>query len=114
MHFEHNRLPELFTGFSHSDYDVPIRFPVACHPQAWAAGSVPYLLQALLGLQADGFSDRLNVVRPMLPHDVDRLEIRKLPLAGSHVSLRFTRTEDGACAVETVESGEIEVVVEPG
>jgi hypothetical protein len=29
---------ELFTGFSRNDYDEPIRYPVACHPPAWAAG----------------------------------------------------------------------------
>ena len=53
IHFEHNRLPELFAGFSREEYGVPVRYPVACHPQAWAAGSVPYLLQTFLGLTPD-------------------------------------------------------------
>lgn len=41
-HFEHERLPELFAGFTRAEYGVPVRYPVACHPQAWAAASVPY------------------------------------------------------------------------
>lgn len=114
MHFEHSRLPELFTGFSNEDYDVPIRYPVACHPQAWAAGAVPYLLQALLGLEADGFAGRLRVVRPMLPAGVDRLQVSELRVGRGRVSLRFTRGGDGACAVETLESEMVDVEVEPG
>jgi hypothetical protein len=65
--FQHARLPELFTGFSRAEYSVPIRYPVACHPQAWAAGSIPFFLQILFGLEADGFAPRLQVNRPSLP-----------------------------------------------
>jgi glycogen debranching enzyme len=114
MHFEHHRLPELFTGFSREDCDVPIRYPVACHPQAWAAGSVPYLVQTLLGIQAGGFNHRLRIVRPVPPGGLDRLELHQLPLAQGHVSLRFSRTPTGACAVETLATDRVEVVVEPG
>src|SRR5262249_17894609 len=53
MHFAHDRLPELFAGFARQDYDVPVRYPVACHPQAWAAGTVPYLLETSLGLMPE-------------------------------------------------------------
>src|SRR5581483_3427609 len=35
MRFEHFRLPELFAGFSSADFDDPVRYPVANHPQAW-------------------------------------------------------------------------------
>ncbi|MGH7928338.1 MAG: amylo-alpha-1,6-glucosidase, partial [Candidatus Binatia bacterium] len=49
MHLDHS-LPELFSGFSRADYGEPVRYPVACHPQAWAAVAIPYLLGNLLGL----------------------------------------------------------------
>ena len=39
LHFESDRLPELFRGFPYQDYEVPVRYPVACHPQAWAAAA---------------------------------------------------------------------------
>ncbi len=41
MHFEARRLPELFGGFGRDEYRVPVHYPVACHPQAWAAASIP-------------------------------------------------------------------------
>ena len=40
MYFAQYQLPELLTGFGRQEYGVPVRYPVACHPQAWAAGSV--------------------------------------------------------------------------
>ena len=39
------RLPELFAGFPRAEFDEPVPYPVACQPQAWAAGSIPYLLR---------------------------------------------------------------------
>ncbi len=113
MQFEHKRLPELFTGFSREDYDEPVRYPVACHPQAWAAGSVPFLLHTSLGLQADAAHRRLKVVRPMLPPGSDRVELRELEVGRDKVSLRFIRQPDGGCAVEPQGRSEIEVIVVP-
>ena len=37
------RLPELFAGFSRTEFETPVPYPVACQPQAWAAGAIPYL-----------------------------------------------------------------------
>ncbi|MDQ4078008.1 MAG: amylo-alpha-1,6-glucosidase, partial [Chloroflexota bacterium] len=112
MRFESYQLPEVFAGFSRSDYDVPVHFPVACHPQAWASGSVPHLLSTLLGLVPDGFDRRLRVVRPMLPDFVDRLEIRRLRLAGSRMNLLFMREGERVVVERLDEDGELELVVE--
>jgi glycogen debranching enzyme len=46
-HFEH-RLPEVFAGYSISDASVPVAFPTASRPQAWAAGTPLLLLSTLL------------------------------------------------------------------
>ena len=47
------RLPELFCGFSRDEFGLPVGYPTACSPQAWAA-AVPYqLLTTALGLDAD-------------------------------------------------------------
>ena len=43
-HADDYRLPELFAGFSRTEFETPVPYPVACHPQAWAAGAIPYLL----------------------------------------------------------------------
>ena len=92
MRFEHLRLPELFSGFSSVDFDDPVRYPVANHPQAWGAGSVPFMLTTLLGLEPDAFSRRLRIVRPMLPDFVERLDMTRLAVGAAKVDLRFTRT----------------------
>ena len=114
MRFQGYRLPELFAGFSREEYSSPVHFPVACHPQAWAAGSVPYLLESLLGLVPDAFDRRLRVVRPMLPEFVDRLTLRDLGVAGARVALGFERTGDGGTAVTILQNdGGIDVVIDP-
>ncbi|WP_249012118.1 glycogen debranching N-terminal domain-containing protein [Conexibacter sp. DBS9H8] len=44
------RLPEVFAGFPAADTSVPVAFPTASRPQAWAAGTPLLLLSTLLGL----------------------------------------------------------------
>ena len=39
QHFPEYRLPELFCGFDRDESHIPVPYPVACSPQAWAAGS---------------------------------------------------------------------------
>ncbi len=48
-HFEH-RLPEVFAGYPTSMASVPVAFPTASRPQAWAAGTPLLLLSTVLGL----------------------------------------------------------------
>ncbi len=109
--FPHARLPECFAGFERDRFGVPVRYPVACHPQAWAAGSIPELLRSNLGLEPDGFSHRLRVLRPRLPEGVRTVEIRDLAVGGGRAHLRFTRG-DGTARVEVLGvSGDLDVVV---
>jgi glycogen debranching enzyme len=49
-YFEH-RLPEVFAGFPAALTSVPVAFPTASRPQAWAAGAPLLLLTTVLGLQ---------------------------------------------------------------
>jgi glycogen debranching enzyme len=55
-YFEH-RLPEVFAGFPDALTTVPVAFPTASRPQAWAAGAPLLLLTTLLDLQPDNPSD---------------------------------------------------------
>ena len=48
-YFEH-RLPEVFAGYPRSTTTVPVAFPTASRPQAWAAGTPLLLLSTLLDL----------------------------------------------------------------
>jgi glycogen debranching enzyme len=49
-HFEH-RLPEVFGGYPAAVTSVPVAFPTASRPQAWAAGTPLLLLTTLLDLR---------------------------------------------------------------
>lgn len=111
MHFNNYRLPELFSGFRRQDYSTPVRYPVACHPQAWAAGSVPFLLQTSLGLHPDGFSRRLRIVRPVLPEFIDRMELHGIRVADGSVDLKFERKADHFDCQVLGSSGKVEVEV---
>jgi len=113
QHFDHARLPEVFGGFSQHDFAVPVRYPVACHPQAWAAGSVPFMVSTLLGLTADAFNKRLRVIRSVLPSSVNELDFRRIKIGDSTIDLHFERTSRGEIQVEVVNnSGSIKVEVE--
>jgi glycogen debranching enzyme len=113
LHFDTFRLPELFAGFARTDYGIPVRYPVACHPQAWAAGAVPYLLQTALGLVPDAFAQRLRIVRPILPEATQYLEFRGLKVGSARVDLRFERTAEGVSVSALHVEGALDVVVEP-
>ncbi len=106
------RLPEVFAGFERSRFDRPVRYPVACHPQAWAAGSVPFLLTTTLGLEPDAFERRLRVVDPALPAFVGHLEVRGMRVADASVDLVFDRDGDRtAVSVDRVD-GDLRVETE--
>ena len=47
-----NRLPEAFSGYERSFGRVPVPYPTACNPQAWASGAPLLFLRTVLGLEA--------------------------------------------------------------
>jgi glycogen debranching enzyme len=106
------RLPELFAGFSRTQFETPVPYPVACHPQAWAAGAIPYLLTTGLGLEPDALEHRLRVHRPSLPGWINRLEIESLRVGSGQIDLLFERTAHGAVALTDARiAGDVEVVL---
>jgi glycogen debranching enzyme len=88
------RLPELFCGFDRQVGEAPIAYPVACLPQAWAAAAPFMMLQACLGLSVDGWTGAVRLDRPALPHGIDRLQVKDLPIGKRRVSLIFERSGD--------------------
>jgi glycogen debranching enzyme len=108
---EDHRLPELFCGFPRQAQHGPVPYPVACKPQAWAAGSVFLLLQAALGLRIDAWERRVTLERVTLPSWLNELSLRGLRVGDAQVDLYIVRGRWGA-AVEVVDKqGEVEVVV---
>ncbi len=111
--FSNNRLPEVFAGLRRRVFGLPVHYPVACHPQAWAAGAVPYMLTALLGLEPRGFEGQLHVVRPLLPAGCEHLQLQGLRVGSASVDLRFTRLASGKVGMEVLSlQGDLEVVMQ--
>jgi glycogen debranching enzyme len=76
--FEH-RLPELFAGFQRDETDIPVPYPDALAPQAWAAAAPLLALRTLLGL--DVVDGRLRV-DPKVPKGLGTLTLHKLRARG--------------------------------
>ncbi|HZZ32225.1 MAG TPA: amylo-alpha-1,6-glucosidase [Phenylobacterium sp.] len=83
------RLPELFCGFPRQAGEPPVAYPVACLPQAWAAGSVFMMLQACLGLEVTPHA--VTVTDPRLPIGIDRLWIEGLQVGEDCIDLAIER-----------------------
>jgi glycogen debranching enzyme len=94
-HLPLQRLPELYCGFSRNESaaaDAPVQYPVSCQPQAWAAGAVPLLLRALLGLEPDPQRGVLRVA-PALPEWLPWVRIAEMPAFGHRFTLEVEREE---------------------
>jgi glycogen debranching enzyme len=63
-YFEH-RLPEVFAGYPAVLTSVPVAFPTASRPQAWAAGAPLMLLTTLLDLQPGTRETQTNSPGPI-------------------------------------------------
>ena len=89
-HFVLNRLPELYTASERSESNFPVQYLGANVPQAWAAGSVFLLTQALLGFIPDAPRNKLYV-DPSLPTWLPDLTVRDLRIGKKKVDIRFWR-----------------------
>ncbi len=104
------RLPELFCGFHRRPNQGPTSYPVACSPQAWAAATIPAMVQACLGLSFDPKTRAVRFDQPDLPAFIDSLTIRNLSVGGATVSVLISRTP-GEVSVSVLErEGDIRVV----
>ncbi len=93
-HFPDLRVPELFCGYDRAQYHIPIRYPVACSPQAWAAGAALLFVRAMLGLVPQAPRNELWIVRPELPSWLRSVTIERLQVGSSFVDLRYQRQGD--------------------
>ncbi|MCG5072530.1 glycogen debranching N-terminal domain-containing protein [Paraburkholderia tagetis] len=102
------RLPELFCGFPRRRGEPPTAYPVACLPQAWAAGSPFMMLEACLGVSIDAARHEVRVEQPMLPEGIDWLEVGDLRVGNATVTLTFRRV-DGK-VVASADRSDVKVV----
>jgi glycogen debranching enzyme len=109
-HFDLARLPELFCGFTRRDGEGPTRYPVACSPQAWAAGAVFMLLEAALGMEVDAAAGEVRLRHSRLPAFLDRLALRGLRVGSGRLDMELERQRHGVGIRVTDRSGNVDVV----
>ncbi|MEK0082373.1 glycogen debranching N-terminal domain-containing protein [Benzoatithermus flavus] len=110
-HLERHRLPELFCGFGRRSRSGPVRYPVACEPQAWAAAAPYGLLQACLGISFAVDAREIRFDRPELPPWLDQLVVRDLPFCGSKLDLAVQRVGESVIVRVLRRDGDARVVV---
>ena len=103
------RLPELFCGFARVSGEPPIAYPVACLPQAWAAGAVFLMLQSVLGIKIDAFAGEIEIDDPTLPPGIDRLTVSNLRIGDARVDLMFQRIDGHVVVAPHNRLGEVRV-----
>jgi glycogen debranching enzyme len=89
-HFLLNRLPELYTAPQRDGASFPVQYLGANVPQAWAAGSVFSLMQAILGFIPDAPRGKLYI-DPLLPRWLPDLTVLDLRVGKHILDIRFWR-----------------------
>ena len=111
-YFVSYRLPELYAGIERRPGTFPVVYPQANVPQAWAAGSVFHLLQAILGLRADAPRGRLYV-DPELPPWLPEITLHGLAVGPARLDLRCWRDGDRSRWTAEIRQGTISVQEQP-
>jgi glycogen debranching enzyme len=104
-----HRLPELICGFHRRHREYPTLYPVACAPQAWAAGAIYLFLSSCLGLSVDARAQRIVLSRAILPATVDWLRISQLTVGDASVDLLLTRHPHDIGVTVLRRQGEVEI-----
>jgi glycogen debranching enzyme len=105
-----HRLPELICGFSRRKGTGPTLYPVACSPQAWAAGAVFMTLQACLGVEIRADESRVYLHHSALPESLQEVHIRNLRVGGGSVDLSFERYAETVGVNIVRRRGPVEIV----
>jgi len=92
-YFVMQQLPELYAGIERTRTNFPVQYLGANVPQAWAAGSIFYLLQSILGIRSDAPHGTLYV-DPELPDWLTEIVVSDLRLGDQVFDIEFQRKGD--------------------
>ena len=108
------RLPELFCGFARRLGQKPTAYPVACAPQAWAAATLPALVQACLGLSFQPGTRTIRFDRPVLPPFLDEVTLHNLSLDQALLSMTIRRSGNTVSLAAIARMGDVQVALTSG
>ncbi|MBE9187221.1 amylo-alpha-1,6-glucosidase [Microcoleus sp. LEGE 07076] len=109
----YERPPELFCGYERNNpSDLPVQYPVACSPQAWATGSMFQLLQMMLNLVPDAPNNQLRIIDPALPESIDKLSLHNLRIGSTVLDLEFEGSGSSTACRVIKKRGNLRVIIE--
>ena len=108
----YQRPPELFCGYERTPDSSPVRYPVACSPQAWASGAIFQFLQIMVNLVPDAPSNCLRIVDPALPESLHHLSVHNLRIGQTLLDLDFERANGTTACRVTKKRGNLRVIIE--
>jgi glycogen debranching enzyme len=108
----YQRPPELFCGYERDSDNTPVRYPVACSPQAWATGSIFQLLQMMINLVPDASNNCLRIIDPALPASIHSLSLHNLKVGATLLDLEFERSNGTTACRVAKKRGNLRVVIE--
>ena len=110
-YFPYDRFPEVFCGFSSEEVPVPVQYPVACRPQAWASGAPLLMLRSYGGLSASAAEGRLDIERPRLPVWLGRVEVQGMRVGSARLDLVFSNNQGVTGTQVPRKEGELDVLI---
>jgi glycogen debranching enzyme len=108
----YQRPPELFCGYERVNDSYPVKYPVACSPQAWATGTLFQLLQMMVNLVPDAPGNHLRIIEPALLESIHHLSIHNLKVGRTVMDLEFERSGTTIACRVTKKRGNLRVVIE--
>jgi glycogen debranching enzyme len=108
----YQRPPELFCGYERTSGSSPVRYPVACSPQAWATGTIFQFLQMMVNLVPDAPGHCLRIIDPALPEFVHCLSLHNLRIGQTLLDLDFERSGTTTACRVTKKRGNVRVIIE--
>lgn len=106
------RPPELFCGYERTADNTPVKYPVACSPQAWATGSIFQLLQMMVNVVPDARNNCLRIIDPALPATINSLSLHNLRIGPTLLDLEFERSGSTTACRVAKKRGNLRVVIE--
>ena len=110
VYFPYYRLPEVFCGFTRRQEGGPVFYPTACNPQAWAVGTIPFLVRIMLGITCR--RQEVHICKPLLPSWVGELVVRNLQAGTGRADLEFTRKQGKTYCSVLKTTGDVRVIIE--
>ncbi|MGQ9824064.1 MAG: amylo-alpha-1,6-glucosidase, partial [Desulfotomaculales bacterium] len=88
----------------------PVFYPTACNPQAWAVGTIPFLVRIMLGITCRG--QEVHISKPFLPSWAGELVIRNLQAGSGRADLEFVRKMGKTYCSVLRTTGDVRVIIE--